>query len=52
VARYESGIDNYLGVLTAQQDLYQAQQDLIIARYYRLTNQTALYKALGGGMRE
>jgi multidrug efflux system outer membrane protein len=50
--RYENGIDNYLGVLTAQQDLYQAQQDLIIARYYRLTNQTALYKALGGGARE
>jgi len=48
-ARYRQGVDNYLNVLTAQQDLYNAQQALIRTRYARLNSQITLYKALGGG---
>jgi len=47
--RYRQGVDSYLGVLTAQQDLYSAQQSLIVARTQRLANLVALYRALGGG---
>lgn len=47
--RYRQGVDSYLGVLTAQQDLYAAQQTLISARTQRLANLVALYQALGGG---
>ena len=47
--RYRQGVDSYLGVLTAQQDLYAAQQTLIAARTQRLANLVALYQALGGG---
>lgn len=48
-ARYRQGVDNYLNVLSAQQDLYSAQQGFIQARFARLSSQIALYKALGGG---
>ncbi len=47
--RYKQGVDSYLGVLTAQQDLYSAQQTLIAARTQRLANLVTLYQALGGG---
>jgi multidrug efflux system outer membrane protein len=47
--RYRQGVDRYLGVLTAQQDLYSAQQSLIVVRTQRLANLVALYRALGGG---
>ena len=47
--RYRSGLDNYLVVLLAQQDLYAAQQSLIQSRLARLTNLIDLYKSLGGG---
>jgi multidrug efflux system outer membrane protein len=47
--RYRHGEDSYLNVLSAQQDLYGAQQGLLQARYNKLANQVALYKALGGG---
>src|SRR5258708_3459787 len=47
--RYRHGVDNYLTVLLAQQDLYNAQQTLIQARLSRLSNLITLYKALGGG---
>lgn len=46
---YSSGTDSYLGVLTAQTDLYSAQQALITARLNRLTGLVDLYRALGGG---
>ncbi|MBR7964552.1 multidrug transporter, partial [Burkholderia vietnamiensis] len=39
----------YLSVLTAQTDLYSAQQTLISARLARWTNLVDLYRALGGG---
>ncbi|SAK71778.1 efflux transporter outer membrane subunit [Caballeronia ptereochthonis] len=47
--RYKQGVDSYLGVLTAQQDLYSVQQTLITARTQRLANLVTLYQALGGG---
>jgi len=42
-------VDSYLSVLTAQTDLYSAQQALISARVARLTNLVDLYQSLGGG---
>jgi len=42
----------YLAVLSAQQDLFTAQQQLIDLRLDRLVNLVALYRALGGGWRE
>lgn len=47
--RYRQGEDSYLNVLSAQQDLYNAQQDLLQARFRKLSSQISLYKALGGG---
>ncbi|UEP27305.1 MULTISPECIES: efflux transporter outer membrane subunit [unclassified Burkholderia] len=47
--RYKNGVDSYLSVLTAQTDLYTAQQSLINARLARWTNLVTLYRALGGG---
>ncbi|HEX4050930.1 MAG TPA: efflux transporter outer membrane subunit [Steroidobacteraceae bacterium] len=47
--RYQHGEDSYLNELTAQQDLYSAQQGLLQARFNRLSSQVALYQALGGG---
>ncbi|WJF89708.1 efflux transporter outer membrane subunit [Paraburkholderia bonniea] len=47
--RYKNGVDSYLSVLTAQTDLYAAQQTLITARLQRLTNLVDLYQYLGGG---
>ena len=51
-ARYRNGVDNYLTVLTAQQDLYTAQQSLVSLRLSRLSNLVSLYQALGGGWHE
>jgi multidrug efflux system outer membrane protein len=51
-ARYKSGVDNYLSVLTAQQDLYSAQEDLITTQFARLSNLISLYQSLGGGWHE
>jgi multidrug efflux system outer membrane protein len=47
--RYRNGVDPYLVVLTAQNDLYTAQQLLITARLQRATNLVNLYQFLGGG---
>lgn len=47
--RYKNGVDSYLAVLTAQTNLYAAQQQLISARLARWTNLVDLYRALGGG---
>jgi multidrug efflux system outer membrane protein len=48
-ARYRQGEDTYLNVLSAQQDLYAAQQGLLEAQFNKLSSQIALYQALGGG---
>jgi multidrug efflux system outer membrane protein len=50
--RYRKGVDSYLVVLTAQRDLFTAQQGLIQSRLARLANLVDLYRALGGGWRE
>ena len=50
--RYRKGVDSYLTVLTAQRDLFAAQQLLIQTRLARLSNLVALYQALGGGVLE
>ncbi len=47
--RFRNGVDHYLTVLTAQTDLYTAQQTLVAARMARLTNLVDLYRSLGGG---
>jgi multidrug efflux system outer membrane protein len=36
-------------VLSAQQDLYSAQQARLRAQFNRLSSQISLYRALGGG---
>lgn len=51
-ARYNAGIDGYLGVLDAQRSLYAAQQGLITLRRAKYGNLITLYKALGGGWNE
>lgn len=48
-ARYTAGVDNYLSVLTAQRDLFAAEQSLVAVRLEELSNKIALYRALGGG---
>jgi len=48
-ARYRQGVDNYVVVLLAQQDLYAAQQNLLQFQAERLLNAVALYRSLGGG---
>ncbi len=48
-ARYEQGIDSYLGVLVSQQSFDRARQELIRVRLARLVNLVELYKGLGGG---
>jgi outer membrane protein, multidrug efflux system len=51
-ARYRNGADSYLTVLSAQQDLYTAQQNLVVLHFSRLSNLVSLYQALGGGWQE
>jgi len=48
-ARYEKGIDSYLGVLDAQRSLFAAQQGLVSLRLAGLASQVRLYAVLGGG---
>lgn len=50
--RYRAGVDSYVTLLTAQRDLYAAQQGLIDAQFARLANVADLYRALGGGWYE
>jgi multidrug efflux system outer membrane protein len=51
-ARYKQGVDNYVDVLLAQQDLYGAQQSLLASQAARLLNAIELYRSLGGGWTE
>ena len=48
-ARYRQGVDSYVDVLLAQQDLYAAEQNLLQFQAARLLNAIALYRSLGGG---
>ncbi|MCB1121715.1 MAG: efflux transporter outer membrane subunit, partial [Verrucomicrobiae bacterium] len=47
--RFNSGVDSYLPVLLAQQELYAAELSRVLVRLARLSNLTSLYSALGGG---
>jgi multidrug efflux system outer membrane protein len=51
-ARFRQGVDSYLTVLSAQQDLYRAQENLIQFQFSRCSSLINLYQALGGGWRE
>lgn len=51
-ARYDQGLDSYLGVLDAQRSLFAAQQGLVSLRLARTANAVRLYAALGGGAAE
>ena len=51
-ARFDNGVASSLDVLAAQQNLDNAQQNLIISQYSRLFNLINLYQALGGGWNE
>ena len=51
-ARFRSGVDSSLTVLTAQQAYNNARQNLIQSQYSRLFNLINLYQALGGGWQE
>ena len=50
--RYRGGVDSYLGALTAQRDLYDAERALIVTRLATTANLALLYRALGGGWQE
>jgi multidrug efflux system outer membrane protein len=49
-ARYQAGIDGYLGVLVAQQALFNAQKADVSVRFAEQANLVVLYKVLGGGV--
>lgn len=46
---YQSGLDGYQDVLTAQTSLYSSQTTVVNVRLNQLTSQVDLYRALGGG---
>lgn len=47
--RYKGGLANYLDVLIAQRNLFEAELSLASTRRLNLTSVVQLYKALGGG---
>ncbi|ULA62807.1 MAG: RND efflux system, outer membrane factor lipoprotein [Nitrospira sp.] len=47
--RYKGGLANYLDVLIAQRNLFDAELSLASTRRLNLTSVVQLYKALGGG---
>ena len=51
-ARYQNGIANYLDVLDAERELFNAEQALVQSQLLRLTNAVDLYRSLGGGVTE
>jgi outer membrane protein, multidrug efflux system len=48
--RFQNGVSNYLEVLDAQRNLFQAEQGGIEARRAQLSASAELFKALGGGL--
>jgi outer membrane protein, multidrug efflux system len=47
--RFQNGVANYLEVLDARRNLFQAEQGGIEARYTQLVATANLFKAMGGG---
>lgn len=50
--RYVQGLEDFLSVLNAQQQLFESEDRLVQSQSLVLTNLIALYKALGGGWEE
>ncbi len=50
--RYVQGLEDFLSVLNAQQQLFQSEDLLAQSQSLVLTNLVSLYKALGGGWEE
>jgi len=50
--RYKGGLSNYLEVLTAKRNLFDAELSLTSTRRLHLVSVVQLYKALGGGWNE
>lgn len=48
-ARFEKGVDSYLGVLDAQRSLFAARQVQVFLRLEQVASQVRLYEVLGGG---
>lgn len=48
--RFKSGVDSFLPLLLAQQELLAAKQSLLDIQLIRLTNSVSSYTALGGGL--
>jgi outer membrane protein TolC len=51
-ARYESGAEEFISVLDAQNGMLTAGSSLVQTRLERLNSVVALFKALGGGWSE
>jgi multidrug efflux system outer membrane protein len=49
-ARYQAGLEGYLGVLVAERATYDARRALVGVRLARQANLVELYKVLGGGL--
>lgn len=49
LARFRSGLDNYLSVLDAERSLFANQQGILNLELQRVISQIDLYQALGGG---
>ena len=47
-ARYQNGIESFLGSLDAQRSYYSAQRTLVLSRLETATNLVDLYRSLGG----
>ncbi len=47
--RFKAGVDSYLNVLVARNDLFSAQLSLVSLKLASMQNEVTLYKALGGG---
>lgn len=48
-ARFEKGIESYLGVLDARRSLFAARQELVALKLARVSSRVRLFAVLGGG---
>jgi len=49
-ARFNRGVDGFLGTLVSQRAYYAAERSLVASRLIRESNGVDLYRALGGGL--
>ena len=47
--RYNRGLVDYLNVLDAQQNRFQAEENMVLVDLAILTNRVAMHRAIGGG---